>query len=72
MKDVINAVVTLHENNKFHGNLSLHQIGCGFSTCKVRPSLTYMIGQQGDGRFIDDIHAIGLLGYQMAYGICCS
>jgi len=69
MKDIVNAIVALHDNSQVHGNLSPHEIGCGFNTCKVRPSLTYMIGCQRECRFVDDIHAIALLGYEMAYGL---
>ena len=40
LKQIIEAVVILHENNRFHGNLTPLQIGCNMEVCKVRVSIT--------------------------------
>ena len=57
----------LHEGNKSHGNLSVSHIGCSLGVCKLRMSLT--LPQPSSPDFLKDIHSIGVIGYQMAYGI---
>ena len=66
LKQIIEVIVILHENNKSHDNLTPLHIGSTMGLCKVRISLIN-IGQARPN-YLKDIHYLGILGYQMAYG----
>ena len=67
LAQIIDAVTLLHQHGIIHGNLIPSQIGYFGGECKVRVSLTHPLSEINN--FLIDIHAIALLGYQMAFGM---
>lgn len=67
--DLIEAIVSLHENDIIHKNISAFQIYVNFSECKIKPSITSLVV---DGSVIqdfqDDIDSLAIIAYEMAYG----
>lgn len=68
LRAILKGIMALHSCKLVHGNLCLQQVNVAGDTCKIRASLTGLIDEE-EGSEVEDVQSIGVLGYQMAYGV---